>query len=70
MKFKEALSKKALQEYGKLEKSIKKGTIEEPEEPDRADYGLESTNPLADLEKFRYMEDIKTYQKEKNLGHY
>jgi hypothetical protein len=33
MKFMEAL-KKALQEYGELGKLIKKGTIEEPEEPD------------------------------------
>ena len=33
MKFKEALSKKALEEYGALGKLIKKGEIEEPVEP-------------------------------------
>ncbi len=35
MKFKKALSKKALEEYGALGKLIKKGEIEDPIEPDR-----------------------------------
>jgi hypothetical protein len=41
MKIKEALSKKALQEYGEFGKLIKKRTIEEPKEADRVDYRLE-----------------------------
>jgi hypothetical protein len=36
MKFKEALSKIALEEYGALGKLIKKGKIEEPIEQERA----------------------------------
>jgi hypothetical protein len=40
MRFQEALSKKALEEYGTLGKLIMKSTIEEPQGPSRADFDL------------------------------
>jgi hypothetical protein len=48
--------RKALEECGALGKLIKKGTIDEPEEPDR------SSVSMADgLEKAEYIEDVKAY---------
>jgi hypothetical protein len=41
IKFKEASSKKALEKYGALGRLIKKGEIEEQEEPDRTKYNLQ-----------------------------
>jgi hypothetical protein len=61
MQFREALSKKALEEYGTLGKLILKGEIEEPEEPNRALYDLDN-----EYEKLDYLEELKTYQKLKN----
>ncbi len=54
MKFKEALSKKALEEYGALGKLIKKGKIEEPIEPDRTEYDIED-----EFDRVAYLEDMK-----------
>jgi hypothetical protein len=58
MQFKEALSNKTLEDYGALGKLIKKGTIDEPLEPDRS-----SMNPADEFLKAEYMEDMKAYQK-------
>ncbi len=40
MRFKEALPTKALEEYGVLGKLIKKGTIDEPPEPNRSNVNM------------------------------
>jgi hypothetical protein len=40
MRFKDALSKRALEEYGTLGKLIKQKKIEEPKEPDRSQVEL------------------------------
>jgi hypothetical protein len=61
MRFREALSKKALEEYGTLGKLILKGKIEEPEEPNRTLYDLDN-----EYEKLDYLEELKTYRKLKN----
>jgi hypothetical protein len=61
MRFREALSKKALEEYGSLGKLILKGKIKEPEEPNRTLYDLDD-----EYENFDYLEEMKTYQKLKN----
>jgi hypothetical protein len=54
MRFKEALSKKVLEEYGALGKLIKQGRIEEPEEPDKT-----FVNLMDEFEKMAYIEDMK-----------
>jgi hypothetical protein len=61
MRFREALSKKALEEYGTLGKLILKGKIEEPEELNRTLYDLDN-----EYEKLDYLEELKTYRKLKN----
>jgi hypothetical protein len=58
MCFKEALSKKLLEEYGALGKLIKQGRIEELEEPDKTFVDLTD-----EFEKMAYIEDMKTYRK-------
>jgi hypothetical protein len=58
MRFKEALSKMTLEEYGNLGKLINQGTIEGPLEPDRGWVDL-----TKDFDKVEYLRDIRTYQK-------
>ncbi len=54
MKFKEALSKKALEEYGKLGKLIKKREIEEPIKLDRSSYKIHNVfNRAAHLKEMK-----------------
>lgn len=62
MKFKGAILKKALLDYGGLGKLIKQGYIVLPEQPDRETYGLD--DDLDRLNKLDYMEDMKAYRKE------
>jgi len=50
MKFKEALSKKALQEYGKVGRLNLKERLVRPAEPDPINYNTDATNPNARLE--------------------
>jgi hypothetical protein len=61
MRFREALSKKALEEYGVMGKLILKGVIEEPKEPNKVLYDLDD-----EYEKLDYMEEMKTYRKLRN----
>jgi hypothetical protein len=58
MRFKEALSKKVLEEYGALGKLIKQRKIEEPDEPDKTFDDLKD-----EFEKMEYIKDMKTYRK-------
>jgi len=58
MRFQEALSKKALEEYGMLGKLILKGKIENLVEPDKADFDLKD-----EYDKVAYLEELKLYQK-------
>jgi len=60
-KFKEAVSKKALKEYGNLGKLIKLGKYYEPEEPDATDYDM--VNDPMGVNRANFMEDMKEYQK-------
>jgi hypothetical protein len=62
MLFKEAMSKKALVEYGNLGKLIKQGSIILPDQPNRASYDLEDDDD--GLNKIEYLEDMKAYRKE------
>jgi hypothetical protein len=62
MRFKEALSKKALLEFGNLEKLINQGFIVMPDLPDRDTYGLD--NDADGLNKLAYLEDMKQYRRE------
>lgn len=59
MKFKEAISKKALEEFGAMGKLIKKGEIIEPKEPKRENYKLED-----EMDKAIFLEDVKSYRAE------
>jgi hypothetical protein len=62
MRFKEALSKKALLEFGNLGKLINQGFIVMPDLPDRDTYRLDDN---ADgLNKLDYLEDMKQYRRE------
>jgi hypothetical protein len=63
MKFKEALSKKALQEYGEVGRLILKERLVRPPEPDPSNYNTAATNPNARLEELKYIEDIKVHRK-------
>jgi hypothetical protein len=63
MKFKEALSKKALQEYGKVGRLNLKERLVRPAEPDPINYNTDATNPNARLEELKYIEDIKVHRK-------
>jgi hypothetical protein len=58
MRFKEALSKKTLEDYGTLGKLIKQGKIEPLEEPDRSD--IDITDEFSRME---YIENMRTYRK-------
>jgi hypothetical protein len=62
MKFKEAISKKALLDYGNLGKLIKQGYIVLPEQPDKETHGLDDDQD--GLNKLDYLEDMKAYLKE------
>jgi len=61
-KFKEAISKTALKNYGQLGKLIKLGKYFEPEEPNNLDYDL--VNDPYGVNKTTYLEDMKEYRKE------
>jgi len=61
MRFQEALSRKALEEYGMLGKLILKGKIENPVEPDKADFDLND-----EYDKVAYLEELKLYRKLKS----
>jgi hypothetical protein len=58
MRFKEALSKKVLEEYGDLGKLIKQGEIGELKEPDRRGVDLSD-----EFQKLAYVEDMRTCQR-------
>ncbi len=62
MRFKEALSKKALLEFGHLGKLINQGFIVMPDLPDRGTYGLD--DDADGLNKLDYLEDMKQYRRE------
>jgi gamma-glutamylcyclotransferase (GGCT)/AIG2-like uncharacterized protein YtfP len=62
MRFKEALSKKALLEFGNLGKLINQGFIIIPDLPDRDTYGLDVDSD--GLNKLDYLEDMKQYRRE------
>jgi hypothetical protein len=61
MRFQEALSKKALEEYGMLGKLILKGIIEDPVESDKAGFDLKDK-----YDKVAYLEELKLYRKLKS----
>jgi hypothetical protein len=61
-KFKEAISKAALKNYGNLGKLIKQGSYYTPEMPERKDYDFQ--NDPDGLNKMAYLEDRKEYHKE------
>ena len=61
-KFKEAVSKTALKNYGQLGKLIKLGKYYVPEEPLSTDYDFVN-DPLG-VNKAAYLEDMKEYRKE------
>jgi len=63
-KFKEAISKVALKEYGDLGKLIRQGTYYIPPAPNKTTYG--SFDPKIDVDgmnKATYLEDMKAYRK-------
>jgi hypothetical protein len=62
MRFKEALSKKALLEFGNIGKLINQGFIIMPNLPDRDTDGLDD-DPDG-LNKQDYLEDMKQYRRE------
>jgi len=62
MVFKEALSKRALVDFGKLGKLIKLGYIPLPDQPDRDSYALDD-DPDG-INKLDYLKDMKRYRKE------
>mmetsp|Transcript_8146 Transcript_8146/g.11879 ORF Transcript_8146/g.11879 Transcript_8146/m.11879 type:complete len:557 (+) Transcript_8146:2397-4067(+) len=61
-KFKEAISKTALKDYGQLGKLIKLGKYYEPEEPDSTEYDM--VNDPMGINMANYREDMKEYRKE------
>jgi hypothetical protein len=62
-KFKEAMSKAALKNYGNLGRLIQlEGCYYQPTRPDRNDYNL--SNDPTGLNQTEYLEDIKEYRKE------
>ena len=63
MLFREALSNRALKDYGALGKMIKQGMdYKEPQEPRVDDYNLEDDE--YGINKARFIEDLKDYRKE------
>jgi hypothetical protein len=68
-KFREALSKAAMKEYGNLRELIKQGVYYEPEMPDRDLYALGSQNDPDGLNQLAYLEDMKEWRKEKATMH-
>jgi len=59
-KFRDALSKAALKEYGQLGKLIKQERLDKPEEPDRASFVF--TDPDG-IDRAVYLEDLKQYRR-------
>jgi hypothetical protein len=66
--FRDALSKRALKDFGDLGKLIKEGQYYELEEPNKDDYGPfdSSQNDPDGIKKLLYLEDMKEWMKEKN----
>jgi hypothetical protein len=61
-RFKEALSKAALRDYGHLGTLVKTGRYYKPTEPDLDDYDL--ANDPYGINKATFMEDVKEHRKE------
>jgi len=61
-RFKEAISKAALRDYGHLGKLIKTGQYFKPTEPNIADYDL--VNDPYGIQKATFLEDVKEHRKE------
>ena len=65
MEFKDALSNRALKDYGALSKMIKQGkNYKEPQEPKAHDYELKDNDNR--INKARFIKDLKDYGKEIN----
>ena len=65
MLFKDALSNRALKDYGALGKMIKQGKeYKEPQEPKVVDYKLDDNE--YGINKARFIEDLKDYRKQIN----
>jgi hypothetical protein len=63
-KFKEAISKAALKQYGNLGKLIRQGSYYTTPEPNRATYGpFDAAHDLDGLKKATYLEAMKHHQK-------
>jgi hypothetical protein len=63
-KFKEAISKAALKQYGDLGRLIRQGSYYIPPEPNRATYGpFDTANDPDGLKKATYLEAMKHHQK-------
>ena len=61
-KFKEALSKTALRDFGHLGKLVKTGEYYKPPEPNVADYDM--VNDIYGINRATFMEDLKESRKE------
>jgi hypothetical protein len=59
-KFRDALSKAALKEFGPIGKLIKQEKLEMPEEPDRAEYNFADPDGL---DRAIYLEELKKYNR-------
>ena len=59
-KFRDALSKAALKEYGQLGKLIKQERLDKPEEPDRASFVFADPDGI---DRAIYLEDLKQYRR-------
>jgi hypothetical protein len=59
-KFRDALSKAALKEFGPIGKLIKQEKLEIPEEPDRAEYNFVDPDGL---DRAIYLEELKKYNR-------
>jgi len=60
IKFRDALSKAALKEYGEVGKLIKQEKMEKPKAPDRAKYNFQDPDGI---DKALYLEELKLYHR-------
>jgi len=58
IKFRDALSKAALKEYGEVGKLIKQEKLEKPQAPDRSQYNFQDPDGI---DKALYLEELKLY---------